>query len=372
MQRICFSLANQGYKVTLIGRKLTDSPALQSTIYSQKRLFCKKTTGKLFYLEFNYRLYRFLERIISQEKKRIPGIQIAVCAIDLDTILPVYLLSKKFNLPRVYDAHELFTEMAEVKRRPAIYRLWKSLERFMVPRFPFGYTVNQFLADEFNRRYAVQYKVVRNLPKRVQQSKAKIAEGRNKEWSFLPERFFLYQGAVNEGRAFEWLIPAMKNVKIPLVIAGKGNFYQQTWALVQEWGLEEKVIFLGPVLPEKLISLTPLAYAGITFFIRSGMNQYNSLANRFFDYIQAEIPQLCVNYPEYSAVNQQYKVSILIDNLDPDIIAFAMNKLLDDVALHQQLADNCKLAAQELCWEKEAEILISFWNKIIPVYAITN
>ncbi|MEJ7681719.1 MAG: hypothetical protein WKG06_28505 [Segetibacter sp.] len=65
----------------------------------------------------------------------------------------------------MYDAHELFTEQKEIVTRPAIYKLWLKVEKFAVPKFSNGYTVNDFIADEFKRRYSAQYAVVRNLPK---------------------------------------------------------------------------------------------------------------------------------------------------------------------------------------------------------------
>ena len=48
------------------------------------------------------------------------------------------------------------------------------------------------------------------------------------------EKYILYQGAVNEGRSFETLIPAMKEVKARLIIAGDGNLMKQTKQWVKE------------------------------------------------------------------------------------------------------------------------------------------
>src|SRR5580700_3758250 len=125
MHRICNSLANAGYSVRLIGRRLPGSLALRQTKYEQKRLGCLVNKGPLFYAEFNLRLFFYLIF------KKIDGL----CAIDLDTILPVLLVSKIKRVPRVYDAHELFCEMKEVITRPSIYRRWKRIERFAVPKF---------------------------------------------------------------------------------------------------------------------------------------------------------------------------------------------------------------------------------------------
>ncbi|MEJ0101116.1 MAG: hypothetical protein WDO19_00555 [Bacteroidota bacterium] len=61
----------------------------------------------------------------------------------------------------MYDAHELFCEMQEIVSRPFIYKAWKRIERFSVPSFPNGYTVNNIIADEFRKMYNVKYDVIK-------------------------------------------------------------------------------------------------------------------------------------------------------------------------------------------------------------------
>jgi DNA-directed RNA polymerase subunit E'/Rpb7 len=128
-----------GYDVTLIGRLLNSSIKLKKQTYNQKRLNSWFQKGKIMYLEFNIRLF-FVLLFTSAD---------CICAIDLDTILPCYFSSKIRNIKRVYDAHELFTEQKEIVTRPAIQKLWLRVERFAVPKFLFGYTVNDFIAKEF-------------------------------------------------------------------------------------------------------------------------------------------------------------------------------------------------------------------------------
>src|SRR5688572_7611846 len=175
MIRICTSLAQAGYSVTLVGRRWAKTPAVVPRPFSQKRLFCFFKTGKLSYLEYNLRLFFYL---LFQKAH-------AVCAIDLDTILPFYFISKLKRIPRVYDAHELFCEMKEVVTRPFVYRVWKKVERFTVPKFKHGYTVNEPIASEFHKMYGVQYEVIRNVP--VLQPLTIPAK---------TEKYILYQGAV--------------------------------------------------------------------------------------------------------------------------------------------------------------------------------
>jgi len=348
MTRICTSLARAGYTVTLVGRCHRDSPALSPQPYRQHRLNTWFRRGKSFYVEYNLRLLFFL---LFQ---RMDGL----CAIDLDTILPVYLISRLRRKPRLYDAHELFCEMQEVVTRPKVYNMWKRIERFAVPRFRHGYTVNGLIAAELKKMYGVDYAVIRNMPL--------LSEGPvpTPARTLPPAPFFLYQGAVNEGRCFETLIPAMRHVPAPLVICGDGNFMTQARALVRQYGLEGKVIFLGMIPPGELPGITHAARAGITLFDRRGVSNYYSLANRFFDYIHAGIPQLTVNYPAYREINNSCPVAVLIDEPGIGEIAEALNRLLDNTGLHRALVDNCKQARLRYNWQEEEQLLIRLYQEI--------
>ena len=230
MIRICSSLVAAGYSVTLVGRKMKKSVALSNRPFRQKRLDCFFNKGKLFYAEFNLRLFFFLLF------KRMD----CICVIDLDTILPGYFISKLRGIKKAYDAHELFCEMKEVVTRPAVYRAWKKIEKITVPVFKHGYTVNEEISNEFKRMYAVKYEVIRSVPLLTEL-----------QIPLKKEKYILYQGALNEGRCFETLIPAMKYINVPLVICGEGNFSKQARLLVTEHGLREKIYFKGNIVPFK-------------------------------------------------------------------------------------------------------------------------
>ena len=341
MIRICSSLAKAGYQVTLAGKRHRHSLPPSERIYRQRRLFCFFRKGKAAYIEFNIRLFFFL--LFHRHD--------AVCAIDLDTILPCYFSSVLKKTKRVYDAHELFCEMKEIVTRPAIYRIWKKVERFAVPRFRFGYTVNDLIADEFYKLYGVHYAVIRNVPV------LKPLQIPDK-----PVKTFIYQGAVNEGRCFETLIPAMNQVQAMLEVCGTGNFLQQALDLAQQQGKHRgKVLFFGEKKPEDLEEFTRNAWAGVTLFDKTGLSNYYSLANRFFDYCHAGIPQVCVNFPVYKEINNQYEIAVCIHDQEVDTIAAALNRLLHDKELYARLQQNCLKAREVFNWQKEEVKLLELW-----------
>ena len=104
MERIRSALAENGYDVCLIGRADKNSNALDKRSYEQQRIICSFEKGKLFYIEYNFKL---LWKLLFTKTD-------IICSIDLDSILPGYLASLLRGKTIVYDAHEYFTEMEEV------------------------------------------------------------------------------------------------------------------------------------------------------------------------------------------------------------------------------------------------------------------
>jgi glycosyltransferase involved in cell wall biosynthesis len=344
MIRICSSLAVVGFDVTLVGRKQQSSIPLTIQPFKQKRINCIFEKGKLFYAEYNIRLFFYLLF------KKMD----CIAAIDLDTILPCYFISKIKKTKRVYDAHELFCEMKEIVTRPGIYKIWKRIERFVVPKFSNGYTVNQPIAAEFKKMYGVDYEVIRNIAllKEIVSTEKK-------------EKFILYQGAVNEGRSFETLIPAFKEINCKLIICGDGNFMNQAIQLVADNNLQDKVIFKGRIRPNELSLITHQAYIGITLFENKGLSNYYSLSNRFFDYLHSGIPQLCVNYPLYAEINSELPIALLIDDIGSKNIAAQLNNLLVNEVLYNELKQNCLKLRSTLNWQQEEKKLIQFYKNLL-------
>ncbi len=343
MIRICTSLVEAGYDVTLVGFERKNSKPIIPRPFQQVRLSIIAEQGKLLYIHYWIKLFFFLMFRKAD----------AICAIDLDTIMPVYYASLLRGKKRVYDAHEIFTDLKEVISRPSVHKMWLWIANHTVPNFPVGYTIGECYAEDFKMRYGVDYGIVRNatILKPVQ-IPAK------------PNRFILYQGAVNVGRCFEQLIPAMAMVDAPLIICGAGNFYDEAVALTKKHGLENKITFKGYVPPAELSNYTIEAWVGITLFEDTSLSNRLSLANRFFDYMHYGVPQLCIKYPEYERVNAQFEIATLLENPTPETIAAALNQLLNDREYYNRLQQNCLKAREKYCWQEETKTLVSTYKKL--------
>jgi UDP:flavonoid glycosyltransferase YjiC (YdhE family) len=74
------------------------------------------------------------------------------------------------------------------------------------------------------------------------------------------------------------------------------------------------------------------------------------------------VPQLCIKYPEYERVNEQFEIAMLIEEASPEHIAAALNKLLSDDAYYSRLQQNCMEARKVYCWQEQAKTLLSTYE----------
>ncbi|MDZ7879346.1 MAG: glycosyltransferase [Saprospiraceae bacterium] len=368
MLRIGTSLAQSGFEVWLVGRQLPESKFFDNQYIKAHRFSLWFNKGKLFYVEYNIRLFFWL---LTQRFDIIGG-------IDLDSILPCYFSAKIKNIGRgikikiIYDAHELFSETPEVVRRSLIRRVWLTIERFIVPKVDVAYTVSQSVADEFERRYGRRFGLIRNLPMRdvvTYPTHAAIEYLGIKMPAYkIGAKVILYQGALNEGRGLETAIEAMQYMEnAEFWLIGEGDLSQILRGMVERLELQEKVKFLGFVVPDALPFFTAKASIGLHILEDKGLSYRYSLANKFLDYIQSGVPQICTQLPEYQRFNDQYNVGILIEKTDVQLLVSALNRLLNDPLFYQQIGENCRKAAVELCWEKEAEQLIALYQNMMNI-----
>lgn len=343
MQRICTSLASFGYDVTLVGRKKLNSPTLEQQKFKQKRLRCFINKGKFFYIVFNIRLFFYL--LFKKTD--------AFCTIDLDTILPTLFIAKIRKKTLIYDAHEYFTEVPEVINRPRIQKIWQKIELFSVPKVDFAYTVSHSIAELLAQQYCKSFGVIRNMPysnENMQNPKQ--------------ENFVLYQGAINNGRGLDLVLKSFKDIDYQLVLAGDGDIRDELAKLSNSLNLNEKVRFTGNLAPKELQILTPKAKIGLHVSPPMGVNNELSLANKFFEYIQAGVPAIVTRFPEYEKINEQYEICYFIDELTKENLQNAIAELLQNQELYNKLRENCLKYRHELTWEKEELKLKEFYENV--------
>jgi glycosyltransferase involved in cell wall biosynthesis len=342
VHKVCSTLSTMGFDVLLAGRIIPSGLPLHQRKYRTVRFRLPFYKGPLFYATYNIRLFLFL--LFSRFD--------LLLANDLDTLPAGFLASRVKGKPLVYDSHEYFTEVPELVSRPLVRNIWVWIEKQIVPRLKYAYTVNESLAMLFNKKYGVPFHVVRNLPSGL--TNVSIQPG---DFSGSA-KVILYQGAVNVNRGLEKVIGAMKYlVGVQLVIAGDGDIKRNLEKMVLKEGLQLKVKFLGRIPIEQLPSITRGASVGISLEEDVGLNYHYTLPNKLFDYIQARVPVLVSNLPEMAAVVRQYDIGKVIDSSDSLTLANVLIEMLEHSQQRELWKKNLEKAAKELTWENEEKVL---------------
>lgn len=352
VHKVSQTLSQEGYEVLLVGRQLKNSLPLDRRIYSTKRfrLFFEK--GALFYMSYSFRLFVFL--LFTKTD--------VLLANDLDTLLPNYLVSKIKRIPLVYDNHEYFTGVPELQDRRFVRGLWKSIERFILPKLRYLYTVNDSIKKLYEEEYSVHMEVVRNIPYKGIRSeyKASIDIPANR-------KIIVYQGSgINIDRGVEELIEAMVYLNdVLLLVIGSGDVLPLIKDKVKDLAIVDKVIFIDKLPYDQLKSYTQLAHLGLTLDKDTNINYRYSLPNKLFDYIHAGIPVLSSRLIELEKVIDEYQVGAYIDSHDPFHIAERIRNVLEDEQKMSLWRVNTLKASEELCWEKEGEVVVRVFNKVV-------
>ena len=354
IDKVCNSLLKFGYEVELIGTTLRGKPLLNKS-YRTAIIPIKNQESFKLYAEFNFKL--FINLLLKADKNTI------LLANDLDSLLPFYLVSKIKNLPLVFDSHEIFSELPSLHNRPKTKKVWKTLERFLLPRMKYFYTVSNGYGKWFEKEYGVKPEIIRNVP-----NLQKLKDKENFIFFELPRipqgyKIVLYQGALNISRGLEYTIKAMQYVDNCIFwIAGDGPIRKDLEQLVSELGLNEKVHFFGNIPPKILKTITPLAEVGISLEQDLGISYKYALPNKVFDYFQARVPILSTYLPDIKETVEKYKVGRVIEKHDEKHIAEELNIMLKQGKKYYY--ENLTKAAVECCWENEEPKLKAIFEKV--------
>lgn len=355
VHRAASTLKESGYHVLVVGRRLPQSVALPGRKYRTRRFSLWFVKGPFFYAEYNIRLLFFL---LFQKADILHS-------NDLDTLPANFLASRLKGIPLVYDSHEYFTGVPELINRPKVQRIWKKIERFILPRIKYAYTVNESIARLYKEEYKVDFLSIRNVPEPARYPRRDKALLRRELKLPSDKKIVLLQGAgINIQRGAEEAVLAMQYLEdVLLLIVGSGDVLPVLKKLTTDHQLGQKVMFVGKKAPTELRLYTESADVGISLDKDTNVNYRYSLPNKLFDYIHAGLPVLASNLPEIRKIVEGYAVGRTTESHDPRVIAQHLENLLADETL-ASYQPALQKAASELNWDLERQKLIQLFNHV--------
>lgn len=350
MIRIATSLQKVGYQICLVGRK-KKAEAMPSYSFKTHLLRCYFSAGVLFYLEFNLRLFIYL----CSRKREV------IYAVDVDTLPATYIYHLIFSKPFVFDSHELFTEVPELQNHKFKKWVWEMVSKIAIPSATFSMTVSESLAHYLSVKYGVNFVTIKNMPLKKSIGTIDIEQRRKNKWMY-------YQGMLHRGRGIDFLIKSMSALPSwTLILAGDGDSSDELKGLTKELGVEKQVIFKGMIQPEKLIDIAKHAWIGINLLENNSLSYYYSLANKTFDYLQARLPAIHIDFPEYRLLAIENESISLLEKMETADFVAIIENIWENESLYRDMVHAAERAAEIYIWEKEEKMLITQFTTYFPL-----
>ncbi len=198
-----------------------------------------------------------------------------------------------------------------------------------------------------------------------QREEAGDLEQETREKYSLPEKYILYLGTLKPNKNIDGLINAYKllttnhkNLDAKLVIAGKkGWLYENLFNMVEDLGLEEKVIFTGFVDDE---DVQPIMSGAEVFVLPSF---WEGFGIPVLEAMAAGTPVVCsdkASLPEVAG-----KAGLYVNPNQPKDIAEKIHQVLTDDKLSKDLIQSGREQVKKFSWDKcSRKILETIINEV--------
>ncbi|MEQ8402149.1 MAG: glycosyltransferase [Silicimonas sp.] len=284
-------------------------------------------------------------------------------------LLILALILKATGYAVIYDAHEDLPRAVLSKTwinpalRGTVARTVERLEDYVARRVDAVVAATPHIASRF-KTIARRSVPVSNFP-----LEGELLAPTN---GVRDNRTFCYIGAITRHRGAVEMVHATAAAGARLLLAGPllEQGLQAELEALPEWGSVE---YFGVVNRDEMRDLLAQSSAGLLFF-RPEPNHTNALPNKLFEYLAAEVPVLCSDFPFWQSIigSGAEAVGLSCDPTDSDAIADLMRQIMADPAASRTMGERGReLVRSRFSWPTEAERLLALYDALVgktPAY----
>jgi len=276
---------------------------------------------------------------------------------------PYYLMPYRPGVPTVFTCYDLipliYPEHFSAPQR-LIYRMTHMLAVHTAQAI---LTISETTKADLLRHFRVNCRKIFVTPLSADphlapQSEESIAAVRSKYG--LPDRYILYLGSNKPHKNLIRLIAAFAQSasKNKLVIAGHwDNRHQEPRRYVEQYDLQEQVVFAGPVSEADL----PALYSGAVLFVFPSL--YEGFGLPVLEAMACGAPVACSNTPGLQEAAGD--AAILFDPLDVESLTEAIISVVADEELRQDLRAKGMAQAARFSWEQTAQATLAVYDQVM-------
>ena len=287
---------------------------------------------------------------------------------DLSALHMAYLATwwKRKRPKLIYDSHEF--ELGRIGSRTNLQNVYvKHLERFLIRRCAFSIMVNDSIADEVQKIHKLKQRpiVVRSTPEKwavdPEETKKKRRELLDRFTDSRVEHIMMFHGNLGNGNGLEMTVPTLQKFKdIGIVLMGaqgSKELVRKIQKKSKEAGVEGRLLIIPPVDITELWKYSGAADVEMMAIEPVSKSYYYSLPNKLFESIQSETPVIASDLPEMKRIVEGYRIGLLCSPGDMRAFCDCVDRMLTDRELYSACKQNILKAKEDLCWEKEKQVL---------------
>lgn len=297
-------------------------------------------------------------RVIKSEKPDVLHIH------ELELMYVAGAVKKSFpSMKIIYDVHEdnaeqyapALSSICGAKIGSLFSKIIEKADMRYIRKADGVITVTPYLMNKLSE-YNHNIEEIRNMPLDIQSTEEDIVRR---------EAIVCYCGGITEERGISTLCSIASGIHGEILVAGALNtrYMDELKAKYNEiWGT--KVRYLGYLNRAEVNKVYSEAVVGLCT-LKYNKNIYNALPIKLFEYMAAGIPVVCSDFPLWKKIVKEENCGITVNPENAEEILTAVNRLLDNRELAQQMAVNGKKAiAEKYNWAIEEEKLLDFYQKI--------
>lgn len=251
--------------------------------------------------------------------------------------LPFALLDRK---PLVVDVRDLWIDSAIeldfIEAGGSFERLSRIYERYLLEAADRITVTTAMLGSRLVARYGIDDTTVHHIPNGVDAHRYTPTAAETAD-----PKTIVYTGNVGHAQDLESCIRAMASLErddVVLRIVGDGDRMPALERLVETEGLQDVVEFVGLVPRESVPGFIEDAEIGLAPIKADEALAY-AVPTKSFEYMASGVPVIATGIGEIESLVETSNAGTVVDT-DPDAIAAAMERLLDDPAERGRLGTN--------------------------------
>lgn len=267
---------------------------------------------------------------------------------DFDTLLVGVLLKKKTKCKLIYDAHELYAYMTNI-------RIILPFEKLLLKNVDRCITVHEKVASYIYNLGGVNLDIVRNCKPQMNTDYKKP-----KNYNGLIISYF---GILSYTRMFPELIDTIGNIPhVYFIVGGYGKEYEKVKNKCKQYG---NIAFRGWQPEKEVLRWTQLSDAVICMLNPSNINCCNGMPNKLYECLVTGRPLITTKNTFAGKKVTELECGYIVEYNAQDIQQLLMHMLYNKDECRKLGQNAFRHGKDEYNWEKEKKKLIKIYEELI-------